>query len=127
VDRGVLSLLVYRGLPRSIGNYDNLSQFYEGTRDRPERVIPGLRDLPQADRDRLLADSLSQGSPWTARMLVDHGARVDARDAQGTPMVYLAATDPGLWTVPKLYLLAVSGADFQARDAPGADGAARRG
>jgi hypothetical protein len=119
VDLGVLSLLVYRGLPRSIDHYGNLSQFYVSIRERPERVIPGLRDLPQADRDRLLADSLSQGSLMTARLLVDHGARVDARDAQGRPMVHLAATDLGLWTLPKLHLLAVSGADFQARDARG--------
>jgi hypothetical protein len=119
VDLGVLSLLVHRGLPRTIDHYGNLARLYAGATDNHLPIIPGLRDLPQAERDRLLADSLSQGSPVTARMLVDHGARVDARDAQGRPMVYLAATDLGPWTLPKLRLLAVSGADFQARDARG--------
>jgi hypothetical protein len=116
LDLSALSLLVYRGFPRTIDHYRLLARFYVGYH---LPVIPGLRDLPQEDRDRLLADSLSLGSPEIVRLLIDHGARAEARDVHGRPMVYLAAADRGPFSVRNLKLLATVGADFQARDARG--------
>jgi hypothetical protein len=115
-DLSTLSLIVYRGFPRTIDHYRFLAWFYVGYH---LPVIPGLRDLPQEDRDRLLADSLSLGSSHIVRLLIDHGARAEARDEHGRPMVHLAAADRGPSSVRNLNLLAAVGADFQAQDARG--------
>jgi hypothetical protein len=120
MDVRVISLLVYRGLPLNIDLYDVLASLYTGGRNHPPvPVIPGLRDLPQEDRDRLLADSMSRGSKDTTRMLIDHGASVEARDGLGRPLVHLAIMGGAGWSRSKLDLLAAAGADFQARDAGG--------
>jgi hypothetical protein len=118
-DWRLISLLVHRELPRSIADYQELAGLYARARHSGPFVIPGLRDISQADRNQLLAESLQVGTSPISRMLIDHGAQVDARDGQDTPMVHLAAARMGEAGLLNLLALAEAGVDFQARDARG--------
>jgi hypothetical protein len=113
------SILVYRGFPRNAAAFAGMAAYYAVIPDPAFHPLPGLRDLPQEDRNRLLAESLGAFESRLARMLIDHGAQANAKNARGTPMVLLVDAGSSLDYQDKLEALAAAGADLDARDARG--------